>query len=146
MKRWRWVLGAILLAGLCMGTSAAGAPVRVVVDGEEVTFTSEQPVILSGRVMLPLREVAMRLGAEAVRWDPETQTAAITYAGRIIRLRVGRPWATVDRAAIPMETAPILRAGRMFVPLRSLAETLGATVHWLPQERTAVITVPQTPR
>jgi hypothetical protein len=131
-----------LLAVLLAGMAAHAAAPRVVVDGQPVSFPDTQPEIVAGRVMVPLRAVAAHLGAGNLAWDRATRTVTVTHGERVIRLRVGRPWATSGRTAIPLETPPLLRDGRVLVPLRFVGEALGARVHWQPADRTAVIVTP----
>lgn len=131
-----------LLTLLLASPAAHAAAPRVVIDGQAVLFPDAQPEIVAGRVMVPLRAVAAHLGAGNLAWDPATRTVTVTHGGQSIHLRVGRPWATSGRTAIPLETPPLLRSGRVLVPLRFVGEALGARVHWQPAGQTVVIVTP----
>ena len=74
------------------------------------------------RTMLPLRVVAEALGVQ-VEWLEETRTVLIISDGGEFALAVDAP--------LPGGMGmPMLRDGRTFVPLRYVAEMLGATVRW----------------
>jgi len=83
------------------------------------------------RVMIPLRAVSEALGAE-VEWLPETRTVRIFTATGIQTLIVDVP--------LPdgMGT-PIIVSNRVLVPLRFVAEHLGAEVRWDDVNRAAYV-------
>jgi|GEM_PF-3910072 len=79
------------------------------------------PFIANGRTMVPLRLISEALGAE-VGWDAATQTATITNSPTVV-LTIGRP--------LPNDMGtPVIQGGRTFVPIRYVADTLGAGVDW----------------
>jgi hypothetical protein len=57
-----------------------------------------------------------------------------------IRLTVGESHATKNEETIAMPTKSILRSGTTYVPLRFLAESLDANVHWDGGSRSVQIT------
>lgn len=63
---------------------AGGNPVKVLVNGEEVGF-DQVPVILKGRVLIPIRAVVEKMGAE-VAWDEQNQVVSVstTQGGRYL--------------------------------------------------------------
>ena len=80
------------------------------------------PFIVDDRTMIPLRLIAEAMGAN-VNWDGSTQTATITQGTTIITLVIGQP--------LPNDLGiPIIRNERTFVPLRFVAEALGADIEW----------------
>lgn len=134
------VAGAVLLTAASVGRVAlgdAGDGVGVLVDG--TPFKAQPaPRLSRGRVLVPVRALAERLGA-TVSWDPGAQ--GVTVAGPAaggdgggpgvrVRLQVGSPRATVDGRVVALDHPPVLVAGRVLVPLRFLAEALGARVAW----------------
>ncbi|MCL2399776.1 MAG: copper amine oxidase N-terminal domain-containing protein, partial [Defluviitaleaceae bacterium] len=74
------------------------------------------------RTMMPLRAVAESLGA-TVTWVEETRTVIIVRAGQTITL-------SIDEALPAGMGMPAIVNGRTFVPLRYVAELLGADVRW----------------
>lgn len=88
------------------------------------------PFLEGGRAMVPLRLIAEGLGAE-VAWDAATETVTVTGVGRpAVRLEVGKASATVNGKDVRLDMPPKVVAGRTFVPVRFIAENLGASVTW----------------
>jgi hypothetical protein len=130
-------LGLLLAGALMLGTvptvaeaSLAPSYVSVIVDGKKVWFPDAHPFVNSDyRTMVPVRFITESLGAD-VKWLGETQTVAIQYKGKDIKLRVGEWKATVDGVEKALDTAVMLHNNRTFVPLRFVTETLGGEVTW----------------
>ena len=83
-------------AALFLMTGPARAErIRVDVNGQRVQFPYAQPTEINGRVMIPLRGVLDRLGAERVDWRPMAQEVVVAAPGENIRLRIGDSMALV---------------------------------------------------
>lgn len=90
------------------------------------------PIIRNNRTMLPVRFVAESLGA-AVGWDGATRTATLTGEdGRVVKVTIGKSSATVDGKVYALDTPAFIdpATGRSYLPVRAVAEMLGATVFW----------------
>ena len=61
-----WVLAMLLVTFSPM--AVRGGHIRVLIDGVEAKFTDQQPVIVNGRTLVPVRGVFETLGFE-VDWD-----------------------------------------------------------------------------
>lgn len=130
-------LSMLLAAAVALGTvpavaEAGYAPsyVSVVVNGKKVWFPDAQPFVNNEyRTMVPVRFITENLGAN-VQWLGDTQTVAIQYKGKDIKLRVGQPSATVDGTVKALDTSVILHNNRTFVPLRFVTESLEGNVSW----------------
>lgn len=61
---------------------------------------------------------------------PAPSAAAIAPALPVATLRPGLAWAGSGIAARQLEAAPYIKSGRTLVPVRAVAETLGANVTW----------------
>jgi len=100
--------------------------------------------IEDGSTWVPLRFFAEALGYQ-VLWDPSTQSASLVAAqnGRLVQAVIGRPSLRLVVAGreqvIDLPAAPRLVDGRVLVPLRALAEALGAQVRWYAETRTVEI-------
>ncbi len=86
-------------------------------------------VMENGRLLVPVRDIAEWLGAE-VKWSAPTRSAAISQRGALIILQVDYPTAWVNGRAQALEVPPRLVAGRLRVPLRFVAEALGAKIDY----------------
>lgn len=115
----------------------AGNEVTVIINGVVQNF-DVSPQLIDGRTMLPLRAIGEALGME-VRFDDGTNTAILTAPGVNITHRTGTPIITVNATPRVFDTPSMVIEGRTLVPLRMLAEAIGADVRWDSATRTATI-------
>jgi hypothetical protein len=113
----------------------AQSVVAIVVNGTQMQF-NQPPVERAGRVFVPLRGVFERLGATVV-YDDGTINA--TGNGRNVSLRIGSNQATVDGQAQSLDQAPFIVGATTLVPLRFIAQALGASVDW--NNNTSTVTI-----
>lgn len=117
---------------------AVDGRIRVEVGGKPVSFDSPPFIDTNQRLMVPIRFIAEALGSNVI-WHPNTQTVAIVRPGTEIKLAVGSQTAWVNGEERPMDTRPVIRGGRTMVPVRFVAEFMGALVTWHPQAVTVTI-------
>ncbi|MGE4549511.1 MAG: copper amine oxidase N-terminal domain-containing protein [Intestinibacillus sp.] len=100
------------------------------------------PRIVNSRTLVPLRGIFEEIGAD-VTWDEATQTAAISQDGKVVKVTIGSKAATVDGKSVALDTPAQLSApsgpARTLVPVRFIAEALGARVGWLNSPQTVLI-------
>lgn len=97
------------------------------------------PIIRNNRTMLPARYVAEALGA-TVTWDAKLSKAFVSASGISITIPVGPSIPLVNGSSVWVDTPAFIENDRMYVPVRFLAEQLGATVIWDAATATATIT------
>ena len=114
---------------------AVAQGVTVTVNGSTITF-DQPPIERAGRVFVPLRGVFERLGASVVYANGLINA---TGNGRNISLHIGSTNATVNGQPVTIDVAPFLVGPRTLVPLRFVAQALGATVNWNAANRTVAI-------
>jgi hypothetical protein len=136
------LLGAAGAALLMAAGPAFADDIRVLVNGDPVRFPYAQPTRIAGRVMIPLRGVLERLGADRVQWRPQRQEVWVSGAGADMRLRIGDRVAVVDGQPVTMDVPPLIVQNTTMVPLRFVSENLGARVDWLPATDTVYIATP----
>ena len=95
--------------------------------------------IYNGSTMIPVRGVFQSMGA-TVQWLPESQEVAVEKDSLLVMLQVNNKNAKVNGTPQVLETAPLIRDGSTYLPLRFVAEALGAKVDWDPGTHTASIT------
>ncbi len=140
MKRIALTFGLAL--GLAVATAgltsqpALADNVSVVVNGQMVGF-DQPPIERAGRVFVPLRGVFERLGAGVVYSNGLINA---TGNGRNISLRIGSTQAVINGQTQYVDVAPFLVGSRTLVPLRFVAQALGAAVDWNQGSRTVTIT------
>ncbi|MBR5538994.1 MAG: copper amine oxidase N-terminal domain-containing protein, partial [Clostridia bacterium] len=108
------------------------------VDGAAKTLDAA-PIIRSSRTMLPVRFVAENLGA-TVGWDDATKTVSVKSADATIEIVIGATTAKVNGAEITLDSPAFIENGRTYLPVRVVAENLGATVGWDDATKTATLT------
>lgn len=108
------------------------------VNGKAVQLDAA-PEIKDGRTFLPLRAIAEIFGA-TVEWIPDTQGVTVTLGDSTIGLQIGNPTAVINGEVMDI-VAPYIKNGRTMVPLRVIAEGLGATVEWDPIGKIVTITM-----
>jgi hypothetical protein len=134
-KYWIAATGAALLA-LSLPLAAQAASVTINVNGSTVAF-DQPPIERGGRVYVPLRGVFERLGASVVYSRPNINA---TGNGHNISLTLGSRNATVDGNNVSLDSPPFLVGSRTLVPLRFVAQALGATVNYNGNTRVVDIT------
>jgi len=130
-------LGLMLafFAGVGTMTPAGAQNVTINVNGQTVNF-DQPPIERAGRVFVPLRGVFERLGASVVYANGIINAQG---NGRSISLHIGQTNATVNGQSVAMDVAPFIVGVRTMVPLRFVAQALGATVNWNDSSRTVYI-------
>ncbi len=121
-----FAIAATLSAGI---VSPAVAQIEVDVNGRQVSFGNVGPQRIDGRVLIPLRAVVEALGAEVI-WNAATQTVEGRKGERQFSLPIGSRTATVNRDRVDLDVPAQLIRGNTMVPLRFVAEALGAEVGW----------------
>ncbi|MEW9699329.1 copper amine oxidase N-terminal domain-containing protein [Paenibacillus sp. SI8] len=93
-------------------------PPRPYINDEQVTMVSA-------------RFLSERLGAQ-VKWNEDLKQVTVQDAstGTTIIMTVGSKTATVGGTSVELESAPVLRHGATYVPIRFIAEKLGAKVEF----------------
>jgi len=108
--------------------------IKVRVDGEQIQFNGIAPVMQGSRVLIPLRGLFERLGAQ-VDWRADERTVLARGAGKQIELPVGKDVATIDGKPSHLDQPAMIIDGYTYVPLRFLSEALGASVEWMTADR-----------
>jgi len=132
------ILSLFLSMTLAFGGPVWAADITVTVDGTLLGF-DVPPVIVDGRVLVPLRVIFEALGAP-VRWDAATRTITAVKGDTTIQLEIGSPNAYILGEPVALDVPAQIQDGRTLVPLRFVAEALGAAVAWDGATRSITIT------
>ncbi|HBX23213.1 MAG TPA: hypothetical protein DEF34_06245 [Desulfotomaculum sp.] len=93
-----------------------------------VVATDAEPFMQNGRMMVPVRFVSESLNAK-VRWiDPNV--IRITRGDQVISMFAGETSYILDGQQTQMDTVPVVKDGRTFVPVRFVAEALNCDVNY----------------
>jgi len=108
-----------------------------VVNGQEIQFPDAKPFADSaGRIQVPVRFIAEALGIE-VAWYQDTQTVEFySFEPESYRytfymtMTLGQDWYTLWGINYEMDTVAIAKDGRVYAPIRYVAQAFGLGVQW----------------
>ncbi|HZG79329.1 MAG TPA: copper amine oxidase N-terminal domain-containing protein [Brevibacillus sp.] len=123
------------LGDLYEKTGATG--LKAFVNGKEVVM-DVTPFRDKGRALVPVRAVSASLNAE-VEWKPETRVVEVVRGDNKIVLYLDSGEAEVNGQKVALETKPVLKNGRVFLPLRFIGEALNTKVDY--QEKGEIIII-----
>ncbi len=112
-------------------------PISVEVNGERLTFNQE-PVIIGGRTLVPLRAIFVALGA-TVDWEQSTKTAIAKKGNDVIKISIGSNELYKSNTIKELDVPAKLINSNTMVPARAVSEAFGATVDWDGKTRTVKI-------
>jgi hypothetical protein len=112
-----------------MAAMGFAALITVAVDGQKVEFIGTQPMKMGGRVMVPLRGVFEKMGAD-VDWNQADQMVMARKGETKVELRINNTQAFVNGQAMMVQNPPVMVGGSTMVPIRFISESLGALVDW----------------
>src|SRR3970282_1615498 len=108
-RRPALALAVLLVLAVVPVLPVQAQTIRLVVDGQPVFF-DQPPVVIGGRVLVPLRGVFERLGA-FVQWGPASNTVRAYRGRRVLRLRLhplrSRSW----KGSCSVSTSRSFRSG-----------------------------------
>jgi len=107
------------------------------------------PIIIKEweRTVVPIRAIVEALGG-TIDWDGSTRKVTINFKNTTIELWIDNPKAKVDGKETWIDSdnhnvKPVIQNGRTMLPLRFVAESLGAKVDWDTDTKTITITYPK---
>lgn len=112
-------------------------PIKVSINGKLVEF-DVPPTIINGRTLVPVRAIFEQFGLK-VDWDNETRTVIGKKDGLEIKLPVDNKKAQKNGEEIELDVPATIINGRTLVPVRFIAESLGAKVDWDGESKTVII-------
>jgi len=159
MSKTKKLIALICMLVLTMTTipffaTYANRQTNITVDGQMVLFPDQQPIMESNRVLVPVRGVFEHMGFE-VTWDSATRVARLESDDIVVLIPAGTTSFFVMPAGATLESSQIrtivpdvpqrMVNNRMLLPLRAVAEAVGATAQWNNANRVAQIVSPATP-
>ena len=113
--------------------------IKVVVDGKEIIFTDQAPIIKNDRTMIPLRDVLETMGIDIV-WNAEEQSITAERGDSYALFKIGETTLKTAEGEITLDVAPEIINDRTMIPLRAVTESFGAEVTWDADTKTVTIT------
>lgn len=102
----------------------------VLVD-EQAIINDVAPVIRNDRTLVPIRVITEALGGQ-VAWNEAAKEVTLTVNGKEIKMTIGK---VLEKYGV----APVIIGGRTFVPVRFVADELGAVTTWDDATKTVTI-------
>jgi uncharacterized protein YrzB (UPF0473 family) len=132
-------LGCLGIHGVSAVYAAEIIPVYL--NGEQIVFDSNdaQPQIFSNRTYVPIRKTAESLGL-TIDWNSKTETLTFTREGITIAHTMRSDIVYVNGNPVRFDTKSINKNNRTLMPVRMLAESIGADVEWDNTKRCVNIT------
>ena len=134
MKFRKALIGTALAAVLMLPAVQPASAVEVLaVEGRNVWNEVSARLVGGGTTYVSLRTVAGLLAPlAAVSW--ENGVAWVRGDGLTLSAKPGDVWLTVNDRALYIPGGVLAENGRTLVPIRVLAEALGGSVDWSPEE------------
>lgn len=107
----------------------AAAEIAVTVDGEEIYFADQAPVLSEGRVLVPVRAVFERLGFDVI-WGEFTQIIVLAREGDTVSLVIGDNGFVANGMIYASSVPPQIINYRTMLPIRAIVESVGYHVAW----------------
>ena len=102
----------------------------VIVDNQAI-INDVAPVIRNDRTLVPIRVITEALGGQ-VAWNEAAKEVTLTVNGKEIKMTIGK---TLEKYGV----APVIIGDRTFVPVRFVADELGAATTWDDATKTVTI-------
>ena len=100
------------------------------------------PEILKESTLVPLRGVVDRFGA-TITWDAADSRATVTKEDKSISVQVNSNTARINGKETALTVPPVIKNGRVLIPLRLISEGIGLEVHWDAETNSIILKHPQ---
>jgi len=116
---------------------------KVFFNGKAIVF-SPDPESVQGTLMVPGFDLFRVLYGEPI-WDEESKTIGIQEEGFLFLIQDGNKIANLNDQAYPLPVAPIMKEGKLMVPLEVVAQVLGYRYQWDGNKTTATVWLDDIP-
>ena len=114
---------------------------HMIVNGKSTRIDPENintvPVMIEGRVMLPIRALVEEMGGD-VGWDGKTRTVTLTAWNQEVKIPIGSNTICVNGVSRIFDVPAQIVGSRTLVPVRHL-ESLGCEVKWIEKTRSVIV-------
>lgn len=127
MKRIIKCIGIFLILSMLLANVNA-SEISLYVEDVKLELNNK-PVIFNGNTLVPVRAIFENLGA-TVEWNSVTKTVTGRTEDKIVILVIDEKTATVNGSSVELAVPAKIINGSTYVPVRFVAESLGAEVNW----------------
>ena len=140
----RKLLIAVVLCVMVFSQNVFANNITVKVNGSAL-YSPVPAQIVNDRTVLPMRAIFERLGAD-VEWIEQERMIFATKDDLFIVMQIDNNKMAVEKIGgekkiIELDTPPFIQEGSTLVPVRAVAESIGAEVKWNGETRTVDITL-----
>lgn len=135
------LLCALMFLTLHQPVRADSNPYRIMLDGKYLN-SELTPINNNGSIYVPMRLIFESLHAE-VTYVPEEGKVIGKKGDITVELQLGETKAYKNNEPILLSGAPLIVNNSVYVPIRFVSESLGASVFWKSDTRAVVIETPQ---
>ena len=107
----------------------AAKEVKIEIDGKEMVPMDMPAVIIDGRTMLPMRQIAQELGCE-VNWNEAAKQIYVMRGSDIIVFTVNSKTGYENGKEFTMDVPATIVNDRTMLPVRALADALHLNIKW----------------
>jgi hypothetical protein len=132
MGAWALVTLMVLTAIVINPITVWADTIIVEVDGARVIFDDQDPVIVDGRTLIPVRGVFEEIGFN-VSWDGDLQQVTLTdtlASGYVVIITIGSSTFTTNGIAHTLDVPAQIINGRTMLPIRAVLESVSIGVDW----------------
>ena len=116
--------------------------INVTIDGRDVQFPYQNPVIVDGRTLVPVRGVFEHMGFD-VDWNPASMQAILTNDDYEVILTIGSAEFTTNGVVHTLDVPAQIINDKTMLPIRAVLESVGYYVSW--DRRLRIVLVSSTP-
>lgn len=136
----------VTVIGACLAFTTyafADTTVKISLNGMMIQNEEYSPFVdENDRTMISIRWVSDELNYN-VDWNADAQTATVNVGANFIKLQVNSTQILKNNTTIEMDTIPVLKNDRLFIPLRYLSQCFGFDVEWNKMTNTVYVIQPE---
>jgi len=119
------LMAVVVVAGLMAPLAVqADGGISVTIDGVQVVFEDQTPVIIENRTLVPVGGVFGALGFTP-SWNQDAQTATLTRSDFTVVITIGSAVFTTNGEEFTLDVPAQIIESRTMLPLRAVLESIG---------------------
>lgn len=138
MKKKMIALACAAMMGATAVPVFGAENIKVLVNSYEVVFQGQQPVIVDGYTLVPVRGPFEAMGVKVV-WNEKDKSVLLTKDGKEAKLIIGEK--KFEGGTDQLETPAQIIGGSTMIPLRAVVECFDGKVSWNGENKTVSITM-----
>jgi len=114
----------------------------VVLNDTRISLEDETYINEKGLIMCPLRELAEKMGY-LVTWNCSDRNITLSKDSEIVKLKVGEHRITVNEENMDINSSPIIKEGKTYVPVELFSKALNLVIGWDNKQQVLKINQPK---